>query len=414
MSKSDLLFLLTLASLPVQLSKFIFPEYSYVLGLPIDYRAVSIYLSDIFIILYLIVFLFENSKNLGQIYHRQKHFITSLAALNLYLFASSALLSISKEASFVFNLKILMMSLLAVAAAHTLSKKKITKPAAQVLKFSLVWQATLVFLQFMLQRSLNLWVIGERSFDASTPGIAHTQFFSRFIMRPYGTFPHPNVLAAYLSLGIIILAAFLSLRSRAEQGRSNLPNVVLIALPTLALILTYSRSAAATIAIAIFVATKKLEYFIIEAFFVFIIGALILKHLLASQLSSVAERLLLIQSALDIALINPLFGIGSNNFILELSKLDLTSLAETRLLQPVHNVFLLILTENGVIGLILFTAVLLAVAKSITTKTKAILFVSILIYATVDHFLWTLHQGQMMLFLTLAYIACHQKKKPTI
>ncbi len=388
MTRSDILFLTVLASLPIQLGKFFFLNHSFVLGLPIDYRALSIYFSDIIIALYLVLFVLENHNRLSKIYQERKGFVIALFFLNLYLLISSVVLSVSKEASLIFNLKILFLSLFSVATATTLSQKTIIKPAAVVLKFSLMWQGTLVLAQFLLQRSLNLWFIGERNFDASTIGIAHSQLAGSQILRPYGTFPHPNVLAAYLSIGLIILGT---------PAKRQL-------IAALALILTFSRSAYLVVASAVLISTKKFEYLIIEAVLALAVGLFLTKQLLESQLSSVAERLLLIQASLDIALVNPLFGIGSNNFILELAKLDLTSLAETRLLQPVHNVFLLIATENGIIGLLLFTAVLFVVSTKINTKTKAILFISILIYATIDHFLWTLHQGQMLLFLTLAYI----------
>ncbi|MDP2632776.1 MAG: O-antigen ligase family protein [Candidatus Curtissbacteria bacterium] len=388
MSRSDFFFLVTVASLPIQLNKFFFNEYSYVLGLPIDYRALSIYASDILIVIFLIVFFLENRLRLNS-------FAISLAIFNIFLFSSSILFSTSRDASFIFNLKILILSIYSLAAAQTFSKKSIQKSFLSVLKLSLFWQGILVLAQFLLQRSLNLQFIGERAFDATTPTIAHSQFFGTQFLRPYGTFPHPNVTAAFLSLSLIILA------------RKN--NLYLL-LPLLAVAVTFSRAAILVLIGALIASTKKIEYFLLEIFLTAIAAFVLTRQLLESQLSSAAERILLIQAALDIALKNPLFGIGSNNFILELSKFDLTSLAETRLLQPVHNVFLLIATENGIIGLLLFAAVLFVVAGSVNSKTKAILFIALLIYATVDHFLWTLHQGRMLFFLTIAYITSHPQK----
>lgn len=392
---TDALFLATVASIPIQLNKFFFRDYSYVLGLPIDYRALSIYASDILIIFFLLSFLKENKNHLLEIYKSFKTFIITLLLFNSYLLTSSAFFSVSKEASLIFNLKILLLSAFAVAAAHTFSKKSIQKPFTLTLKISLFWQSALVLAQFLLQKSLNLQFIGERAFDATTPGIAHSQFFGTQFLRPYGTFPHPNVLAAFLSFGLIILA------------RKN--NLHLL-LPLLAVAVTFSRAAILVLAGALIATTKKVEYLLLEIFLTAIAAFVLTRQLLESQLSSAAERILLIQGALDIAFKNPLFGIGSNNFILELSKFDLTSLAETRLLQPVHNVFLLIATENGIIGLLLFATVLFVVARSVNSKTKAILFIALLIYATVDHFTWTLHQGRMLFFLTIAYITSYPQK----
>ena len=51
--------------------------------------------------------------------------------------------------------------------------------------------------EFIKQASLNglFWWLGERTFTSSTPGIAKAVIDGRLLMRPYATFPHPNVLA---------------------------------------------------------------------------------------------------------------------------------------------------------------------------------------------------------------------------
>ena len=143
--------------------------------------------------------------------------------------------------------------------------------------------------------------------------------------------------------------------------------------------------------------------------FLAIIAVGSLKSVSDFQLATIAERLMLSQTSLDITKVNPLFGVGSGNFILELSKLNLFSLAEIRLLQPVHNVFLLILAENGIIGLLLFVSFLLVIARQITTKPKVAIFIVILVFASLDHFLWTLQQGQLLFWLSAGYILSNQK-----
>jgi O-antigen ligase len=126
--------------------------------------------------------------------------------------------------------------------------------------------------------------------------------------------------------------------------------------------------------------------------------------------ASLAERLLLSQAALDISLQNPLFGVGSANFIPELSKLNLYSLSETRLLQPVHNVFLLIMAENGIIGLLIFSLFLLIVSKYLNSAKKVVIFLAMLFYFSVDHFLWTLQQGQLIFWFLIAFLLTDEKR----
>ena len=395
MRKSDIFFLLAVASLPIQLNKFFFPEFSYVLGIPIDYRAIAIYFSDILIIGYLVLFFIEYRGKISKIVIPNKEFLTILTIFNIYLLLSSIFFSQSKEASTWFNIKIFLMSLTSFAAIISLEKPKIFQFFQRVLTISLVWQAVVIILQFFLQRSIGLWFLGERSFDTSTVNIAHIQILGVQFLRPYGTFPHPNVAAAFFVIGLLLI----------WKIKSKLYSVAL----TAALILTGSKAALFSLVLA--VSLSKLKYLML-GFAVTLLGAwLFLKSITEFQIASIAERLILSQAALDIAVKNILFGVGSNNFILELSKLDLSSLAQIRLLQPVHNVFLLIIAENGLIGFLLFAALLFTVLKNASlpagkakSQLKIILFTIILIFASVDHFFWTLHQGQMLFFLSLSYI----------
>lgn len=393
MKKSELLFLLVLATLPIQLGKFFFLDHSYVLGLPIDYRAFSVYLSDVAVLLYLAAYLAENRRNLPKIFKNQKATIIALGTFNAYLLVTSLFFSTSTYASILFATKIAAASTLSVFAATTIAKVTVAKIARGVIQFSVVWQSGLLAAQFILQKSLGLWFLGERTFDASTVGIARITVFGRELLRPYGTFPHPNVAAAYLVLSLIII----------------LPTRLSTLAAAFSIVLTFAKTSIVYAAAVIGARSKYLKSRLIQLVLV-VLMALMLPWLITASINSAAERLVLTQAALDIALLSPVVGVGSNNFILELSKLDLFSLAETRLIQPVHNVFLLILAENGIIGLILFAVFLLTVASFIKGKVKILLFIGLLIYASVDHFFWTLHQGQLLFFLTLAYIASSQKK----
>jgi len=386
--KSDLFFLLAVASIPLQLNKFFFFDFSYVLGIPIDYRAPAVYLSDLIIIGYLAFFFLEHQKGLTKIISLQKKIILILTVFNLYLFTSSLLFSESKEASIFFNARILLFSLTAIAGSSTLSKPQVMQKLSVVFGFSMFWQSIVLILQFIFQRSLGLWFLGERAFDVSTTSIAHIQVLGKQFLRPYGTFPHPNVAAAYLVIGLILVWGI----------RAKITKFTAI----VAILLTGSKTALVTLAGLLIV--QKPKYFLLAVGIILIALLIFLRSIPDPQIASIAERLVLLQAALDIAVRNPLFGVGSNNFILELSRLDISSLAEIRLLQPVHNVFLLILAENGLVGLLLFAALLLTVLKKAKSAIKLALFISLLVFASVDHFLWTLHQGQLLFWLSISYV----------
>lgn len=413
MSKAKLCLLAVLAVLPVQLSKFFFPNYSYVIGIPIDYRAISVYVIDIIVVAYLLIFIFENAKKLKAILGVQKNYTITLIAFNLYLFINAIFFSQSTPASLVFTVKIALFSMLSVFASHQLSDKKLFKTAVFVLAASASWQLILAFLQITFEKTVGLWFLGERSFSSTTTSIAHTNILGIQYLRPYGTFPHPNVMGAFFAIIAIITLFYIQkssllgrnlLSKKLQLVNNKTLNQLLIVVPILGVMISFSRSALLALAVAALIYFKRPKYFFIAAVAVAALAFFAIHFSPDTQIPSIAERLTLIQASFNIATLNPIFGIGPNNFILALSRLDLTSLADTRLLQPVHNVFLLILTENGLIGLLLFAGVLITVSRNINNNLKLSLFLALLIFASVDHFLWTLEQGQLLFFLTLAII----------
>lgn len=402
MQVAELLFLAVLASIPIQLNKFFFPSFSFVLGIPIDYRAVSIYFIDILIILLIAAVAIRQPKNFYPFLKNKKSFIFALIALNFYLFASACFLSQSQTVSLIFALKILEFSIFSTIAAYYLSEKEVFKTGVTVISFTVLWQSALAILQFLFQRSFNLHILGERSFDVSTISIAHTQIFGSQFLRPYGTFPHPNVLGAYLLISLLIINT--SIQSRQKPG------TLTVSASTISLVLTFSKTALLLLlSLAIFL-KGKLKTAIVLIILLSSAAYFYLKYFNQSYVDSIAERIVLSSTALEIAKTYLLFGVGSNNFILAISKYNLTSISQVRLLQPVHNVFLLVLSENGLIGLALFSLLFLTISRQVDTKLKGAAFVIIMAYFSLDHFLWTLEQGQLLLFLIVAYILSSQKE----
>lgn len=399
MTIADRLFLLVLATLPIQLNKFFFLDHSYVLGIPIDYRALSLYFSDITIILFLAAFLIEKKKNLAQIYQKQQSFLVIFGIFILYLFLSS----LGNLASLIFVTKIFLTGLLGLFTSQIFAKDKMQKPISLIFFVSLLWQSVLVITQFIAQRSQGLWFLGERSFDSATIGIAHTQILGRELLRPYGTFPHPNVAAAFLVIAMIL---FFALR----QSKQKPSQIIVTLFAPIAIFFTFSQAALLVLAVAAIIITQSPKTRVLISLLAIIILGIFTKSLVGNQLASIAERMTLAQAALEITQKNPLFGVGSDQFIPELAKLNLFSIAEIRLLQPVHNIFFLILAENGVAGLLLFAGLLLTLSGHLTSRFKLALFAAILIFGSLDHFLWTLHQGQMLFWLTIGYILSSKQK----
>ena len=134
---------------------------------------------------------------------------------------------------------------------------------------------------------------------------------------------------------------------------------------------------------------------------------------------------------------HPFTGIGNGQFVLEMQKYVPQKLLDWQF-QPAHNVFLLILSELGLVGLGLFVWFLWKLLRSSTTSSepasrltfsllrrrllhtpsplqgegwgevgkigKAVIlaFIFIMLF---DHYLWDIQQGQILLWLTFGLIA---------
>lgn len=398
----QLLFLASLAALPVQLGKYFFIKGSYVLGLPIDYLAITLYLSDLVIVATIGTYLWSLKKSWKKVFAQHRLYIVTAAIFNLYLFALTLLTSPISLTALNFSIRIAILFAYSLVAAEFFSLPNLLSRAKKVINFSLVWVAVLILLEFALQRSLNLWFIGERSFDTSTTSIAHFNLFGLQLLRSYATFPHPNVAGAFFVLYLII-------GSGLNKKVTKFQKLAVYPIVLTALILTFSKAAlfALVLYLVLTVTSRRTRLAIVASLAVAAFILISAQQLL--PIDSVAERLSLSQAALDISLKNPLFGVGPTNFIPQLATLNLYSISQTRLLQPVHNIFLIFLTETGIVGLLLFSAVLLVVAGRAHSKVKQALLVVFLCFASVDHFLITIHQGQLLFWLALGYILAREK-----
>jgi O-antigen ligase len=259
-----------------------------------------------------------------------------------------------------------------------------------------------------LQHSIGgiFWLLGERTFAASTPGIAQIPlcFPNRLdcplLLRAYATFPHPNVLGGFLSVTIPLILFQL-------PDKKKIFYITTIVLGIIALVLTFSRSAwvaAALGGVYIIFKNKKRLFFsvlLVVALTIFFIG-----NTFGFQDESVVVREQLNAAALSMARASPVIGNGLGNFLVQLPG-HLVS-RQIYFLQPVHNIYLLMLSETGIIGFALFLWVVWKAAKNIfhNFSLSHVSFLMVLLLGLVDHYPLTLQQGQLMftIFLSLSLI----------
>lgn len=403
----EILFLILSATIPIQLGKHFWPNFSQVLGLRVDFLAPTIFFTDIIIIL----FIFSCAI---RIFLKRK-FLPKTLIFSLILFLLGIIIStvFSKNPtlSFWFLVKFFEFSALAFACS-TLSFNKINLRLALIFVIVGVFSVVLATLQFWQQGSVGFWAIGERSFNLLTPGIAKVDFAGVAILRPYSTFPHPNVLAGFLVVSILIIFF------------SNLPKFVkFIILPilTFGLFLTFSRSGwLGLIFAAFFLSLIKFNWTkIAKASLVILLGlALILAispqnpvalrfwQVGKSDIHSLTLRKKLATAGTKMFFTNPITGVGPGNFIPNLPKFwDYQE--NIRFLQPVHNVPLLVLAETGLVGTAGFAFLLWRTFANLLKNFKKIpnfiigFWAVIFLISQFDHYFWTLQQGQILFWLIL-------------
>ncbi len=113
------------------------------------------------------------------------------------------------------------------------------------------------------------------------------------------------------------------------------------------------------------------------------------------------QRQELFKNSLEIIKTHPFFGTGLNNFLAEFSLIQKTN-NFIFYLQPVHNIFLLTAAQTGILGLFYFVFFLAKTFKRTLAQKnlinyKIIIFLSILILGSFDHYFLTIQQGQLLL-----------------
>ena len=125
------------------------------------------------------------------------------------------------------------------------------------------------------------------------------------------------------------------------------------------------------------------------------------------ETTSFTRRWQLIKISLKMFLNQPFLGTGWNNFIIRMEKFGQIR-GNIRFLQPVHNIFLLLLAETGIIG----TSLILIILYQIIKKRKRVFFpllFSILFLGLFDHYWLTIEQGILTLGVILGLSLSSEK-----
>jgi O-antigen ligase len=396
--------ILLLFLLPTQFAYHFWPDWVFVFGIRVDLLSPSIYLTDILVFVLVLL-------NLGIFKKFKKYFLAILifALVNTY-FSFSIPISIYKWFK-IFEY---------VFLTYYFSQQQILKTPSVVkaIFYSLITFSLIGILQFIKRGTIGgiLYYLGERSFNQSTPGIALVSLGGADYLRSYSTFSHPNSLAGYLGAALL----FILLSGKLKRNIFNFLGVLII---LICFVLSFSLSAylGVFVAFSYFLFSKSKKYFgriVNLSFLVFIVCSLVLPILspwISSLFPGAGQN---ISQRLDLAFISGqvigdrfLIGSGLGTFILNMPIFK-GIFAYSWLLQPVHNIFLLVFAEMGILGLFMFIYLLIKTSNALIKNKRLCLLIPlmfILFTGLFDHYTLTLQQNTL-LFSVLVGISFHDNR----
>ena len=423
LSLESAIFYLLLLFLPTQLGKHFWPSFSYVLGIRSDFLSPIVYLTDVFVCLLFLFWAIAIAKGFisikpWRISIRLKYVFPFVFLLFELLFWPG-----NKFLELYGLVKLGEMVWLAWYVSKNLARKYNFVNVVGVLSISAIIECLLAMLEFVNQHSMDgLWYwLGERHFTPQTIDIADMSLNGDLILRPYATFPHPNVLAGYLLLiSTLCLFLFTSLNKKLKYYF-----LFVYLLSSLVLFLSYGRSSIiGWMAVFVFFLWRQLQNkhkkIILSILGLTAIGIMLLFTLtgnitrfvdLSWQSQAVSQRLKLLFASLFLFYKYPWIGVGWNNFLPSLANLNSYQL-NFYSLQPVHNIFVLVLAETGIVGFSVLSLFVYLTSKKIFKNLKhnpnsllgLLLLLEIAWTGSIDHYWLTLQQGQLFLALTMGII----------
>ena len=415
-SIQSLLLFLVIVLIPSNLFlKFVYPG-AYVHGILVDFLLPKFFLSDFPIIALLI--LWVSTEKIPKVVKRVSGILYLASAVHLVFATLSSPSTVLSTAWFVAKLFEMLLFTCWLVEHRSLLKGRVIILAVCTM---LLIQTPLAIYQNITHHQLfGYWFLGEPTLNVS-PQIAKTDLPGSVHILPYGTTPHPNVLAG-VSVSAVALLIY--------AGATPLLITLVLLNAILIIALTYSLSTliafvlgAGTVLYVIHVKSKektKIERCAVLGIgivCVITIGFLCIPSLNSSQAfsilnsPSILRRAQLEHIAVNAFLSSPLEGVGLNRLTIEMERFGTIS-ANTKFLQPTHNIPLLYLAETGLIGVLFFILFFKVVHKYYSADLFGFcfLFIPLNVLLSLDHYLYTLQQGQLVFAFVMAMMIKKRKE----
>jgi len=330
-----------------------------------------------------------------------------------------------------------------------------------------VIQSFIAIMQFIGQSSffgdgLLHKLSGESLISRDVIGTSNIMYLGEKVIRAYGTFPHPNILAGYLVFTILISiylyitatqkACKVKVCSKPDSFTCRLYShrtlfTSLICLQFIGLLLTFSRSGIVALFTVIFInivifknvsrgtfvsylgqfrrlssLRSHLSGFATTLFFLSLCISFSYVFILRMQNEfidhqSVVDRVMLENVSRETILINPLVGTGIGTYVIYLYDNYSGKITNYWQFQPDHNSYLLIASEIGIPGVIMYLYLIYLIYSIVNksadmgidnancTKYEICLFrtmiIAFLVISFFDHYFWTSNQMRILLWILL-------------
>ncbi len=399
-----LLFFSLVFALPFNLGKHFIFNWNYVNGILVDYLIPTVYVQDIIITGLVILWVYKLLRTRIRLTDLGWH--SRLLFLFLLAVFLSILVSINPAASLYAFARLILYVLFALYVAYNFDIENDLLLFMKVLTVSVFFIAVLAIVQWLKQGAVfnNYLFFGEQPYSYSTFGLAKESLFGRTVIPVYGTFKHPNVFGGFIA---IVLLWIINFKGRFKDSKFRDFATATIVLGVLVLFLTFSLVAylAFGIGVTLLILIRKLP--IHRAYFLLLLLPFVLLSLSLPVVTreyfeenpSFYRRSQLHEFAQTSIKDRYMYGMGLNTGS-QLSSNDVEFAYEVKLPQPVHNIFFLVFVEAGIFA-VLFLILFFGLTLKTAPNLLFISFIQLILLGLFDHYLLTIHQGGLLLWLTV-------------
>lgn len=326
-----------------------------------EYATLSIYIIDALILILLLTSIYTKDEKKIR---KSSKLIISILAFSIYLFVILALSPFQNSsptgALYITSALFLLISLILVSW----ERKKV------FLAFLVagLWSGVLGAFQFFNGDVTASTILGISAQNPFEPGVSVIESNGTRLLRAYGSLSHPNMLGGLLVISIFSSVALLSKYKDKIKRILLLSSLVFL---TFFLFITFSRSAIFALILGLLVSgafiffkgAKFEKITLLKSLSVIFITLSIASVVFSDEVNSrfsnnrlearsIDERVDSLVFAKEVFSDSPIFGTGFNTYTEAIAKKD-TFAFPAWAYQPVHNVYLLLLTQLGVVGMLM-------------------------------------------------------------